>query len=196
MSTHLHHQASWFAKEIYMFLKWSVHTWAWPQFSVIFHQPPTKTWLHKEPSKKKQEDSSCTLTTVNVVRKGGSLLGFLSKHSWSATPLTHLFIKWHLIVWAPNAGRLWGQGSTVGHAEKAFWIYRSNYWWVLSLETAGIWAWQREWEQNLIIALFSPTSLWHQYSIIAPCPRGADRLLLLHMCSMHLHVYAQSIKSW
>lgn len=50
---------------------------------------------------------------------------------------------------------------------------------------------QGEWEQNLIIALFSPTPLRHQYSIIAPCPWGADKLWLPHMCRVHVHIYTQ-----
>lgn len=75
-----------------------------------------------------------------------------------------------------------------------FGISRGNYWWALSLETSGIWAWQREWEQNLIIAFFSPTFLWHQYSIIASCPQGVCTLWHLHMCSVTLHAYPQSMK--
>lgn len=53
----------------------------------------------------------------------------------------------------------------------------------VSLETMSIWAMLSEWEQNLIITLFSLPSPWHQYSIIVPIP-GVQPNMLLHMCSV------------
>lgn len=51
----------------------------------------------------------------------------------------------------------------------------------LSLETVSIWAMQSEWEQNLIITLFSLPSLWHQYSIIVPHPQSAAKHAPTHV---------------
>lgn len=93
--------------------------------------------------------------------------------------LTNLVMKWHLIIGPPDAGYLRGEaGLTIGFGNKEVIIGE------VSLETVSIWVMQSEWEQNLIITLFSLPSPWHQYPIIVPIP-GVQPNMLLHTCSMH-----------
>lgn len=140
----------------------------------------TSTWhntqivniLRGEPKKKK-------FLTPTAVNKTDKVLQGLS--SWLGLPaLTDLVIKWHLIICPADAGYLTCEPwLTMGFGNKEVFIGE------LSLETVSIWAMQREWEQNLIITLFSLPSPWHQYSIIVPHPQCAAKHAPTHVQCAH-----------
>lgn len=74
--------------------------------------------------------------------------------------------------------------NTRAWTDNMVWKSRGNYWWAL-IRTVSIWAMQREWEQNLIITLFSLPSLWQQYSIIVPHPQCAAKHAPTHVQRAH-----------